>query len=120
MNVLTAIPHYENRRFVHGVPPQDDLNRPYELQDIDSMDLSNENSRKSALLDKKILTHLVDQERITTPADLSKLQSYRPREFLLMNVIRPPTLSSSTARCDTTIGFSSFRQEELKVRWRGS
>ena len=81
-----AIPDSSNvLGFVQGGLPRDDLKKPYELQESDSMDLSYENSGNSALLKDAISTLMVDAyqkgkiwllNRMTMPAELSKLESF--------------------------------------------
>lgn len=83
---VMAIPDSSNvLGFVQGGLPRDDLKKPYELQESDSMDLSYENSGNSALLKDAISTLMVDAyqkgktwllNRMTMPAELSKLESF--------------------------------------------
>lgn len=75
---------YQRSRFIQGELPRDDLDKPYELQESDSMNLSYENSGNSALLRDTIPTLMADAyqkgktwllNRMTMPAELSKLES---------------------------------------------
>lgn len=87
----------QHSRFDHAGQSQDELNKPHELQKMENIDLSNENSGYGPWLKKKALTLVVGAcktakaasrwllKRIAMPAELSELESYRSMRDSLNN-----------------------------------
>lgn len=93
---------YQHSLFVHVGQPQDEPNKPYELQEMENIDLSNENSGYSALLEKKALTLVVGAcqtakaastwrpKRIAMPAEFSELESHKTMRDSLNKLMSGP------------------------------